>query len=34
MKAGFEIWLDEHELVAGDPLGKRIADACRIDQLH
>ncbi|HKQ53773.1 MAG TPA: toll/interleukin-1 receptor domain-containing protein [Pyrinomonadaceae bacterium] len=26
-KAGFQIWLDEHELVVGDPLGKRIADA-------
>jgi hypothetical protein len=30
MKAGFEIWLDEHELVAGDPLGRRIADALRL----
>lgn len=26
-KAGFEVWLDEHELVVGDALSQRIADA-------
>lgn len=27
---GFEVWLDEHELVVGDPLGKRIAEALQV----
>jgi len=28
-KANYSIWLDEHELVAGDPLGAKIAEALR-----
>jgi hypothetical protein len=28
-KAGFQVWLDEHELVVGDPLGERIAEALK-----
>lgn len=28
--AGFETWLDEHELIVGDPLAARIADALQI----
>lgn len=26
-QAGFQVWLDEHELVVGDPLSERIANA-------
>jgi TIR domain len=26
-RAGFEVWLDKHELIAGDPLGEKIARA-------
>ena len=29
-KANYEIWLDEHELVAGDPLSAKIAEALRL----
>lgn len=28
-KAGFSVWLDEHELIPGDPLSERIADALK-----
>ena len=32
-KAGFEVWLDEHELILGDPLRKRIADALQVAKI-
>src|SRR5215213_7499402 len=28
-KAGYEVWLDEHELIAGDALGEKIAGALK-----
>jgi hypothetical protein len=28
-RSGYETWLDEHELVAGDPLGRKIAEGLR-----
>jgi hypothetical protein len=28
-RAGFSVWLDEHELIPGDPVSERIADALK-----
>lgn len=33
-RSGYETWLDEHELVVGDPLGSRIAEGVRAAKSH